>query len=160
MMAVAITPPTHKAGEPSNGGSDVHVTATLIVRVLLNMHPWLTGISAGRVARVTQWSRASPNLSMYEFAWAIFPSAAVHALYDFVLTVQPVLGLPGIPACFAYCLWRFSKEWKEVANLGQEQAQAPPTEAPEAIDEEGGSSSSFSAGFCCCCSVCSAILIS
>lgn len=83
------------------------------VRVGLNLHPWLAGITCARIARVAFGEgREHLSISFRELAWALWPAALAHGLYDFSL-----VGLPGILALFVPPLgWfaaraAFDREW-------------------------------------------------
>jgi RsiW-degrading membrane proteinase PrsW (M82 family) len=83
------------------------------VRVGLNLHPWLAGITAARMAQVTfGQGRESLTFSFKEFVWVLWPASALHAAFDFGL-----VGLPGVLAMFLpICSWLgaraiFNQEW-------------------------------------------------
>lgn len=83
------------------------------VRVGLNLHPWLTGVTCARIAKVAfAEGRDTPSLSFREFVWVLWPSVALHASFDFGL-----LALPGMLALFLpFVSWFvsrsvFDREW-------------------------------------------------
>jgi RsiW-degrading membrane proteinase PrsW (M82 family) len=83
------------------------------VRVGLNLHPWLAGITSARIARVCFGDgRSTLSLSFSELAWALAPSVVLHALFDFSLLVLPGLLAMFLPMIF-FCTarWLFDKEW-------------------------------------------------
>jgi len=88
---------------------------TIIIRVLLNLHPYLSGIVAARFATVLlKEPRENDTVTSTELAWILWPSALVHASYDLLVTILPgVLGLL-MPFLFWYGVRRqFRKLWDE-----------------------------------------------
>jgi len=117
VMAVASTPPTHYSSDDQEdeGANALMVISifTICVRVLLNLHPWLTGWSAARLANlVFSEARDTAIPTFGELLWCIAPPAAAHAAFDFLV------GGPGIIALFMpltfwlMARWSFMKEWE------------------------------------------------
>lgn len=124
MMAVACTPPmkytTPDGDEEMVAGAvlNLQVFVTLFVRIFLNVHPWLTALSAGRVARrVFADGRGLACLSCSEFIWAIYPSACAHALFDYLVGGggPAILGLLAVPTVWLGSRWGFQAEWEWAA---------------------------------------------
>jgi len=92
------------------------VTMIIIaVRVLLNLHPWLAGLSALRVGRVAfQSEPTTACLKTDVLIWACLPSALIHAAYDFVVQVWPFMAVVAAP-----CMWYFSR-WLFLQSLQEE----------------------------------------
>lgn len=94
-----------------------------VVRVLLNIHPWLAGLSAARVASVIKdpISGVAPMPSLAVLLWAIMPSSVVHASFDFILTVAPGGVALLTPVVIWYCSrWMFAAAWEDVCSDGAE----------------------------------------
>merc|ERR1719197_1744166 len=83
------------------------------VRVGLNLHPWLAGISAARMARVAfGQERENLSLSFRELAWVLWPATVIHSAFDFGLVALP--GLMAIlmpPVAWFSARWAFDREW-------------------------------------------------
>lgn len=101
------------------------------VRVGLNLHPWLCGITCARMARVAFGEeRESLKLSCKELAWAVWPAAAAHGAFDFGL-----LCLPGIVAIFLPTVfwlgarWAFDREWAAFDSSARTLENDPSEEA-------------------------------
>lgn len=123
MIAVACTPPMKytmaDGDEDAVTGAvlNLQVFVTLFVRIFLNIHPWLTALSAGRVARfVFTEGRGLACLSCSEFIWAIYPSACAHALFDYLVGGggPAILGLLAVPSVWMGARWGFQAEWAAV----------------------------------------------
>lgn len=130
MISTACQPPMKytyaddAVGKVGEGSLQTVMIFTVLVRVLLNIHPWWTGISAARLGSLAfspeRDGQALPTT--LEFLWAIWPSAAAHASYDFIVSS----GLPGMvaimaPPGFWYASrWVFQDLWQkfEVDKLG------------------------------------------
>eukprot|EP00929_Paragymnodinium_shiwhaense_P061894 TRINITY_DN30917_c0_g1_i1.p1 TRINITY_DN30917_c0_g1~~TRINITY_DN30917_c0_g1_i1.p1 ORF type:complete len:765 (-),score=191.22 TRINITY_DN30917_c0_g1_i1:112-2337(-) len=153
VMAAATMPPTKEVtyqrtamGEVSKGTvleedelvnvSIVYITImTILVRVLLNIHPWLCGICAGRVARVAfPEKRPTACLDVCEMNYAILPSSVVHACYDFFVTV---LGAPVGLVCPVVFWWGsrryFADLWEEFCQSKQQQTWSTQPGSAEAF---------------------------
>lgn len=85
----------------------------VFVRVGLNLHPWLAGITSARVARICfEDGRNTLSLSLPEFAWALAPSVVLHSLFDFSLVALPGIVAMVLPLVFWLAArWLFNKEW-------------------------------------------------
>lgn len=83
------------------------------VRVGLNLHPWLAGITCARIAQVSfAQGRETPALSLKEFAWALLPAAAAHAAFDFGLVCMPgILAIFMPPVVWYAAKTAFDNEW-------------------------------------------------
>ena len=72
---------------------------TMGIRILLNLHPILTGLAAARLASYV-WSSPRPkSISIGKLASCIWPSVVMHALFDFGLmftATNPDLGEPDV----------------------------------------------------------------
>jgi len=100
----------------------------MAVRVALNIHPWMTGICCGRIARAT-YGRDTPSLSLKELAWALWPAVVVHAVFDFSLVVLGAFAMfiPLITWFLARSV--FNSEWDAAGEL--EAASAPTADPSE-----------------------------
>lgn len=91
-----------------------HIEFLLIItiRVGLNLHPWLAGITSSRVARVTFDRQASAVPSPKELAWALIPSVLAHSAYDFILVALPDwMAIFAPPLFFGWAYHNFAAEW-------------------------------------------------
>lgn len=136
MMAVACTPPmkyTAADGEEemvAGVALNVQVFLTLSVRIFLNVHPWLTALSAGRVGRlVFKDGRGAACPSAMEFIWAIYPSAVAHALFDYLVGGggAAILGLLAVPSVWLGARWGFQSEWAAVDEDAEKESKAATT---------------------------------
>jgi len=86
---------------------------TIVIRVVLNLHPYLSGLVAGRFASVlVKHPRDGDNLTAKELLWVLWPSAALHASYDLLVTVLPgILGLLMPPIFWYIVRQQFRSEW-------------------------------------------------
>lgn len=108
------------------------------VRVGLNLHPWLAGITCARVASLT-YGQGRPylSLSFSELAWALWPAAALHTAFDFGL-----VSLPGMIAIFlppfAWIATRhvFNTEWDKCTLAAQD--TDPSEDSSAAMDGQSG----------------------
>lgn len=58
---------------------------TMVLRILLNLHPILTGLCAARLASIL-WTSSEPrSISIGKIAACIWPSVVMHAIFDFGL---------------------------------------------------------------------------
>eukprot|EP00929_Paragymnodinium_shiwhaense_P075580 TRINITY_DN38655_c0_g1_i1.p1 TRINITY_DN38655_c0_g1~~TRINITY_DN38655_c0_g1_i1.p1 ORF type:complete len:568 (-),score=96.37 TRINITY_DN38655_c0_g1_i1:177-1880(-) len=90
-------------------------TATIVIRVLLNVHPWWAAMSSARLAQMAyKDKRDSACLSAGEILSAFWPSALVHALYDFWITActGPV-GLLAPPVFWYFSKRHFNDDWHQ-----------------------------------------------
>jgi len=98
------------------------------VRVGLNLHPWLAGITSARVASLC-FGQGRPylSLSFSELAWALWPAVALHSGFDFGLVALPGLVAIFLPP-FAWIASRhvFNQEWDKFASSVQDNTD--PTE--------------------------------
>eukprot|EP00928_Gymnodinium_smaydae_P009998 TRINITY_DN13753_c0_g3_i1.p1 TRINITY_DN13753_c0_g3~~TRINITY_DN13753_c0_g3_i1.p1 ORF type:complete len:618 (+),score=128.63 TRINITY_DN13753_c0_g3_i1:171-2024(+) len=165
VMSAAVTPPTvhpeqlregqQVRPEDMNGGTATVMTMiTILIRVLLNNHPWWTGISMIRLANVAfEDQRKTACLSICTLLWAVWPSAVIHALFDFILTAAPgVIALP-MPILFWYGSRRlFASSWPEPSLVEAEaearalEAEADAASAAEAAAPRPGGAAASSAG--------------
>lgn len=68
--------------------ANIMIVAQIALRIFLNIHPWLVGISASRILSIC-WTN-EPDLSLLGFSgfmWAVCPSAVAHGIYDFLVSV-------------------------------------------------------------------------
>jgi len=152
LLTVAGTPPMDYRDEEDGsidhlGGMALRVLRIVIilVRVLLNLHPWLAGIAAARIARITFGEhRHTASLSGAEFLWCIWPSAMTHATYDFlILAVPGFLGICLPPVFWGLTCWAFVLEWDKAAsaeegNDGHGSAPGLPGHAAPTLHESTG----------------------
>mmetsp|Transcript_120739 Transcript_120739/g.225683 ORF Transcript_120739/g.225683 Transcript_120739/m.225683 type:complete len:566 (+) Transcript_120739:67-1764(+) len=83
----------------------------ILTRAGLNLHPWLTGITSARLARVV-FSRSDGTFTVREFFQAMSVSVLIHSTFDLLVMMLP--GLLAMPLPLAYwltCRHLFSKEW-------------------------------------------------
>jgi len=128
--------PGEKRTSPGNtpdemqGGAIVNffTCVTILIRVLLNIHPWLAGYSAARIADVAfKQRREKALLGCSELLWAVWPSAVIHAAYDFLIVAVPFLGLFCPPLFWYFSRRWFYFEWDQVEPPSEALgAQAPP----------------------------------
>jgi len=110
-------------GSPDDmfGVSTFFNIAVITVRVLLNIHPWLTGVSALRIGHIAfeKGEPMSACLGPSDIIWAVMPSALIHAAYDFTIVSLPLLAVVAVPAIW-YCSRQFFySEWVKT-DVGQE----------------------------------------
>mmetsp|Transcript_26606 Transcript_26606/g.58420 ORF Transcript_26606/g.58420 Transcript_26606/m.58420 type:complete len:607 (-) Transcript_26606:31-1851(-) len=106
---------------------------TVLVRVLLNIHPWLAGISAARAGQIAfKDHRAGMSLGLFEFLWVLLPAALAHAVYDVLVISHAWLALFTPPVFWFLSRYWLAIEWDE-------------TERPEnfVTDREGSGSGSI-----------------
>lgn len=91
---------------------------TIAIRVLLNIHPWLAGVSAGRLAKtVFKDYRPTACAGPGEMFDAYWPSSVVHAAYDWWVTaIQAPLALLAPPVCWYMSKRDFGEYWKEMPD--------------------------------------------
>jgi RsiW-degrading membrane proteinase PrsW (M82 family) len=102
--------------------NDILTAITTFIRVVLNIHPWLTGLSALRLGRVVFSTDSSNTLESAcvgpkDFLMAMAPSMIIHAAYDFLISSGVDLFgvfLPFIFWCWSYRL--FQEAWREAAE--------------------------------------------
>lgn len=80
-----------QALQTENVMAQVMIIAQIALRIFLNIHPWLVGISAARILSIC-WIDGpdGPDLSLLGFTgfmWAVCPSAVAHCIYDFLVSV-------------------------------------------------------------------------
>jgi RsiW-degrading membrane proteinase PrsW (M82 family) len=93
--------------------------ATTSVRVLLNLHPWLSGLTAARLARVvfveseSRTITSSKGLTLVHLASALAPVIALHVFYDILVLMAP--GWIALLAPLVFCAAlraAFTQEWQ------------------------------------------------
>lgn len=99
----------------------------ILVRIFLNLHPWLAGYSASQSARLIFASpmREAPALQCAEILRCMGLSAIIHGVYDFLVVVLP----PPLALFVPYTCWvcarkAFISEW-EFWNSEQQRAIEP-----------------------------------
>jgi RsiW-degrading membrane proteinase PrsW (M82 family) len=120
MMAVASTPRvdyTYADGKTEEDGGLFVATATILVRLLLNIHPWWAGLSAGRLASMLfdeNSGYAMPSVTV--FIVAIAPSATLHGAYDFFVggSIPDVFALFAPPVFWLFSRFLFQWEWNQI----------------------------------------------
>eukprot|EP00927_Polykrikos_kofoidii_P052802 TRINITY_DN4676_c0_g1_i1.p1 TRINITY_DN4676_c0_g1~~TRINITY_DN4676_c0_g1_i1.p1 ORF type:complete len:546 (-),score=57.87 TRINITY_DN4676_c0_g1_i1:53-1690(-) len=107
--------------ERMNGGRVTLLTSvTIAVRVLLNIHPWLTGYSAIRLASKIFKDDPANACKFGDILQALWPSAVIHALYDLGLTVLPGgLGMLLPPVFWWYSRRSFVSCWENTAVVNE-----------------------------------------
>jgi hypothetical protein len=104
------------------------------IRIGLNIHPWLVGVTSARAARLAfEPGRSPKRLTLRELVWSLWPSAAAHAVYDMLITILPggfALLMPGV---FWYgARHAFQSEWAKVDSAaGADPVGADPGTSPE-----------------------------
>merc|ERR1719453_92034 len=92
----------------------------IVVRVLLNIHPWLTGLSVLRISQVAfDEAHGEPTtacLGLASLIWAVVPSALIHAFFDFIIIALPPLSLISVPAIWYLSRRIFMQNWPEGAK--------------------------------------------
>eukprot|EP00927_Polykrikos_kofoidii_P058309 TRINITY_DN5274_c0_g1_i1.p1 TRINITY_DN5274_c0_g1~~TRINITY_DN5274_c0_g1_i1.p1 ORF type:complete len:700 (-),score=105.80 TRINITY_DN5274_c0_g1_i1:90-2189(-) len=141
VMAAAMMPPTSTVvsrwPQEPEGGRDVISTdevsgasitfltaMTVLVRVLLNIHPWLAGISAIRLSRLAfKPGNCVATLSAFDMFCIVFPSSIAHGAYDFLITVltPALIGLLVPPVFWLFSRHYFSAGWAKIEeDIGEE----------------------------------------
>jgi len=117
----------------------------LAVRVGLNLHPWLVGITAARVGQIAfAGGRETPSLSFLELSWALYPAVLAHAAFDFGLTALPFFVSLFLPAGVWFCArYVFDREWEkfEARSLEARSLDGDPSEevvSPTAPEPSSG----------------------
>jgi len=86
----------------------------VIGRVAFNLHPWLAGLTSGRMARsvfATGEGRTMPLVM--DFLIAMLPSALIHSAYDFALMTLPInIGMCAPPAFWLLSYALFAREFR------------------------------------------------
>lgn len=86
---------------------------TIAIRVILNIHPWLAGITAGRIATIAfQHNYTFAWLRVEDMMWAIWPSAFAHGLFD-LLVGSPFLGIFMCPLTWYLLRREFWRLWDD-----------------------------------------------
>lgn len=123
LLDASTTPPmtyTDDDGKTTSvPGSSVTAMAVTImcVRLFLNIHPWLAGISASRVARIAfKDGHGNISLTFWELLVCFFPSAVVHAAFDFIISIVPVAGIVAVPGIWLGVRMWFRWEWMSREN--------------------------------------------
>jgi RsiW-degrading membrane proteinase PrsW (M82 family) len=105
---------------------------TTFLRVVCNIHPWLTGYAAARLAKSLELHDVAcvgcPVLML-----AALPSAVIHTTYDFLLVVHPNPGLwvMAVPFIFWYLSWHlFKASWDSLEDSAPSVAAVEPAAAP------------------------------
>mmetsp|Transcript_26369 Transcript_26369/g.47522 ORF Transcript_26369/g.47522 Transcript_26369/m.47522 type:complete len:528 (+) Transcript_26369:86-1669(+) len=85
----------------------------VFVRVVFNLHPWLAGLTSGRIARVVFANDQDSTMPRFlEFVVAMAPAAMIHSAYDFLLMVLPsFLGMCMPPVFWVIARMLFAKEF-------------------------------------------------
>jgi RsiW-degrading membrane proteinase PrsW (M82 family) len=101
--------------------------ATVAIRIVFNIHPWLTGLCSARIGKVAfKEERGTACLETCTVVSAINPSSIIHGVYDFLVTVLPGgLALICVPIIWFGSKWSFSREWQradEADNEGESRA--------------------------------------
>lgn len=102
LSSIVSTPvTTYETGGPSSSQqtlaietamSQVIAILEIATRVFLNVHPWLVGISAARVASIVWTNEPDMRLlGVVGFVWALAPSALAHCLFDFLIITGPTV---------------------------------------------------------------------
>lgn len=99
----------------------------ILTRSGLNLHPFLTGITSARLARVV-FRRSDGTFTIAEFFQAMSISVLIHSTFDLLVLILP--GLLVIPLPLTYyvaCRHLFSKEWGscELATNAADSAADP-----------------------------------
>mmetsp|Transcript_70622 Transcript_70622/g.147927 ORF Transcript_70622/g.147927 Transcript_70622/m.147927 type:complete len:673 (-) Transcript_70622:66-2084(-) len=107
----------------------------IFFRVLMNLHPWLTGLTAARIANSAfKECRDRASLSLGEFIRCCAPAAIIHALYDTGITIMPVTVALAVPVvCWSCTKALFREEW-EVATIANGRRLQPSTLSNQADD--------------------------
>lgn len=100
----------------------------IAIRVGLNLHPWLAGVTSARVARATFDRQTTAVPSLKELVWALMPSVTAHSAYDFLLVALPDwMANLAPPLFFGWAYRSFVAEWgsfdHSVATLQGNQGQ-------------------------------------
>lgn len=146
LIEVATEPPVQMqsidTGDEENIGRTmlrILRIATMLIRTVLNVHPWLAALTAARVAKVAYAEKKSAaNLSPQQLLTALAPAAFFHGLYDFLLTVGPSLFSIFYPPLFWFGLRNINiTEWNQLAHLENSRPRASADEEPgnEAVTE-------------------------
>lgn len=110
----------------------------IFFRTIMNLHPWLSGIAAGRMALVVfKQNRNTTSLSTGEFCWCIGPSALIHGVYDIAVMITPgpmIVLMPCI--AFATSYTYFDHEWNKLRELETESARVSTTGRRRTVLEE------------------------
>lgn len=141
MVDLAIVPPmkvkdfrTGEAEVTSEGMLRITRCALILSRVLLNQHPWLAGITAARVARVSfPQKQGMVSLSLAEMTWAIAPALIIEIIFLTILMFVSGLFTSGVMLIFAFITSKvFWTEWTRL-----EKPAATPTPTAPAPNEGG-----------------------
>merc|ERR1719265_244565 len=103
--------------------------AIMVVRVVMNIHPWMAGITCARIARLTR-GRDSLSISVKEFAWALYPAVLIHAAFDFGLLALSIFAMFAPMMAWFGARHIFEKEW-EAFEPDVENAEDPSEESTE-----------------------------
>eukprot|EP00929_Paragymnodinium_shiwhaense_P107244 TRINITY_DN73320_c0_g1_i1.p1 TRINITY_DN73320_c0_g1~~TRINITY_DN73320_c0_g1_i1.p1 ORF type:complete len:535 (+),score=84.73 TRINITY_DN73320_c0_g1_i1:214-1818(+) len=100
--------------------------ATIAIRVLLNIHPWLAGVSAARLANtVFKDGRPTACAGPGEMFDAYWPSSVIHAAYDWWVTaIAAPAALLAPPVCWYFSKRDYGEYWKEAGDCGTSSAVA------------------------------------
>lgn len=93
-------------------------------RVLLNLHPWLTALTAANVARLSMKEGVEyPQLTAKEFCACIGPAMAAHTLFDTGILISPSIVALILPFVFVGVLRHLvCQAWDEVPDAEGDQA--------------------------------------
>lgn len=108
----------------------------IIIRVCLNIHPWMVGITCGRLARVLfgygagcprtvsmdehAQARDVSRITLRELTWALYPSVLAHAVFDFSLLSLGAAAIVVPFVWFYYARKFFNNEWDAAAPVAAE----------------------------------------
>jgi RsiW-degrading membrane proteinase PrsW (M82 family) len=116
VMSSAVIPPMKIVTTGTGGGvqeiddeaTQVGTVATIVIRILFNIHPWLSGLCAARIAAIAfKENKGTACLSTSDIIWAITPSSIIHASFNVLVTILPgAVALPCVPI-----IWYGSKRW-------------------------------------------------
>jgi len=98
----------------SGQGLETFRVMIVCVRIFGNLHPWLTGLTAGRVAQIVFAETPAlqrPYLSLYEFMSCLALAATIHGLYDFCVSTMNELALLIIIGFVGFSMWMFKDIW-------------------------------------------------
>lgn len=117
MLSITMEPTGHPNGKDltSQASTPSFIVNIIIIaaRVLLSIHPWLTGLSSLRIGRIA-FSNPEPTtacLGPSDFMWAVLPSVLIHAVFDFTIQTAPLLALLTVPVLWYKSRQLFTSEW-------------------------------------------------
>lgn len=114
VLGTTLQPQTHSVGKaPGNSKASAAITIiVIVVRVLLNIHPWLTGLSATLLAKKVYPYQDKPHndtcsIGPLDFICCLWISVLLHALYDFIVEALPLLAIFSVPVIWYTSRWLF-----------------------------------------------------